>query len=283
MSVDYEAEYNNRARVPEHADIFARWEREGADYRKASPKAALGLKYGPSERQTIDIFPAADDGPDTPLALFIHGGWWRSLHPSSFSQMAKGPNANGVTVAVAGYDLCPNVSIADIIQQMRAAGLFLWRKHKKQFVVYGHSAGGHLTLMTLLTDWPALDAAAPTDLIKGGLSISGLYDLQPIRQCYLNDKLGMDEAEADRNSPLALLPASTAQMPPLVCAVGGAEKPAFLQQQHDFVTTWKARGGQVTAITVPERHHFDIVDQMAQPGAVLQTAMADLLRRGGVQ
>ena len=101
MSVDYEVEYNNRARVPDHPEIFVRWEREGADYRKASPKAALGLKYGPSERQTLDIFPAANDGPDTPLALFIHGGWWRSLHPSSFIQMAKGPNAHGVTIAVA--------------------------------------------------------------------------------------------------------------------------------------------------------------------------------------
>src|SRR5579875_3525865 len=99
MSIDYEVEYNNRARVPEHPEIFARWLREGGAYRKASPRAELGLKYGPSARQTLDILPAASDGPDTPLALFIHGGWWRSLGPESFSQMAKGPNAHGVTVA----------------------------------------------------------------------------------------------------------------------------------------------------------------------------------------
>ena len=163
MSVDYEAEYNNRARVPEYAEIFARWEREGEAYRKASPKAELSLKYGASERQTLDIFPAANDGPDTPLALFIHGGWWRSLHPNSFSQMAKGANANGVTVAVAGYDLCPTCSIADIVGQMRAASLFLWHRYRKHFLAYGHSAGGHLTACLVATDWETIAPGAPGD------------------------------------------------------------------------------------------------------------------------
>ena len=109
MSVDYEAEYNNRARVPEHPEIFARWEREAAAYRermKAEENAELGLAYGPSPRQTVDLF-FPDATGHTPLALFIHGGYWRSLHPSVFSHMSAGLNARGVAVAVAGYDLCP--------------------------------------------------------------------------------------------------------------------------------------------------------------------------------
>ena len=108
-TIDYEIEYDNRGRVPEHPEIFARWQRDAAAYRAAARDAELGLAYGPGPRQTIDLFPAKDDDESTPLALFIHGGWWRSLEPAMFSQLAAGPNARGVSVAVAGYDLCPQV------------------------------------------------------------------------------------------------------------------------------------------------------------------------------
>ena len=129
-AIDYEAEYNNRARVPEHAEIFARWAREAEDYRAETLKAGraeLGLSYGDTPRQFIDLF-LPEAGEAAPLALFIHGGWWRSLDPSMFSQMARGPNAHGVAVAVAGYDLCPIVTIADIIEQIRRACAFLWQR-----------------------------------------------------------------------------------------------------------------------------------------------------------
>src|SRR6202167_3523089 len=116
-AIDYETEYNNRARVPEHPEIFARWIREGEDYRAETLKAGraeLGLSYGDTPRRVVDLFfPAA--GEAAPLAVFVHGGWWRSLDASMFSQMARGLNANGVVVAAAGYVLCPNVPIADII------------------------------------------------------------------------------------------------------------------------------------------------------------------------
>jgi len=127
MPVDYEAEYNNRARVPEHPEIFARWAREAEDYRAETMKerrAELGLSYGSSLRQFIDLF-SPRRGVTAPLALFIHGGYWRSLDPSLFSHMARGLNAQGVAVSVGGYDLCPEVSIAEIIEQIRHACLFL--------------------------------------------------------------------------------------------------------------------------------------------------------------
>src|SRR5437763_824587 len=144
MPVDYEAEYNNRARVPEHPYIFARWTREAEDYRREAMKerrAELGLSYGSTPRQVIDLFLPRPDV-TAPLALFIHGGYWRSLEPAMFSQMARGINHHGVTVAVAGYDLCPQVSIAAIIDQMREACLFLWRRLRRPMIVYGHSDGG---------------------------------------------------------------------------------------------------------------------------------------------
>jgi arylformamidase len=167
--IDYEKEYDNRSRVPEHPEIFARWTREGAAYRAAALAAELGLKYGPSPRQTIDLFPAKDDDSQNPLALFIHGGWWRSLDPSMFSQLAAGPNARGVTVAVAGYDFCPQVSIATIIEQMRAACLWLWRKQRKRIFVYGHSAGGHLAACMVSQNWQSFASDAPGNLVPAGL------------------------------------------------------------------------------------------------------------------
>ncbi len=143
-AIDYETEYNNRARVPEHPEIFARWRREAEDYRRQAMqerRAELGISYGSTPRQFIDLFAPAKTG-KAPLALFIHGGYWRSLDPSLFSHLARGLNAHGVAVAVAGYNLCPQVSIADIIDEIRHALLFLWQRTGQRVMVYGHSAGG---------------------------------------------------------------------------------------------------------------------------------------------
>ena len=179
-AIDYEAEYNNRARVPEHAEIFARWTREAEDYRAETLKAGraeLGLSYGDTPRQTIDLF-LPEAGEAAPLALFIHGGWWRSLDPSLFSQMARGLNARGVTVAVVGYDLCPIVTIADIIEQMRRACVFLWQRFGRRILVYGHSAGGHLAAAMVATDWPSLYPKAPADLVPAAMR-SPAFSISP--------------------------------------------------------------------------------------------------------
>lgn len=274
--------YNNRAAVPTHPQDIARWVSESARARAELPHHA-DLAYGPHPRELLDLFTVAASG--RPLLVFIHGGYWQAMSKGEASQIALGFVCDGLAnVALLNYPIGPEADMDQIVAAIRRAILWLWRHgddygyDRNRIYVSGHSAGGHLAVMALLTDWTALDGTTPADLVKGVLSISGLYDLRPIRQCYLNEKLGMDDTVAERNSPLLLLPASTADLAPLVCAVGGAETPAFLQQQHDFVTAWKARGGRVTAITAPERHHFDIVDQMAQPGAVVQTAMAAMLR-----
>src|SRR5262245_10079839 len=203
MPIDYEAEYNNRARVPEHPEIFARWAREAEDYRAEAMKerrAELGLSYGASLRQFIDLF-SARQGVMGPLALFIHGGYWRSLDPSLFSHMARGLNAHDVTVAVVGYDLCPEVTIAAIIEQIRHACLFLWLRTGQRMMIYGHSAGGHLAGAMVATDWQALYPKAPPDLVPAAYSISGLFDLKPLVGVPMAQDLRLDEAEARRVSP----------------------------------------------------------------------------------
>src|SRR3954453_15983053 len=172
-ALDLEAEYNNRARVPEHGEIFDRWTQDAASYREDAAeegRAELGCSYGPSPRQFVDLFmPAA--GSAAPLALFIHGGWWRSLEARQFSHMARGPNAHGIGGAVMGYDLCPQVGISDIIGQARQACVHLWRRFGRKLLVYGHSAGGHLTACMVATDWKALNSELPADLVPAGYAV----------------------------------------------------------------------------------------------------------------
>ena len=242
-TIDWEVEYNNRARVPEHPQIFERWTRDGAAYRDEAAKegrAEIGLKYGPSPRQTIDIFKPLGNA-ECPLALFIHGGYWRSLEPSSFSQMARGMNAHGVAVAVSGYDLAPQVSIGQIVEQTQQACLYLWKKFGKRIMVSGHSAGGHLAACMVATDWKALDAGAPADLAPAGYAISGLYDLAPLLHLATNADFKLDEAEARRISPL-FWPLVRGKV--LDAVVGGDELPEFLRQSRIVADDWRERGAR---------------------------------------
>lgn len=274
-AIDYEEEYDNRARVLEHPEIFARWEREGVAYRAAARDAEIGLKYGPSPRQTLDYFPAKDDDAQTPLALFIHGGWWRSLDPKLFSQTAAGPNAHGISVAVAGYDLCPTVSIATIIEQMRSVCLFLWRKHRKRIFVYGHSAGGHLAACLLATDWKTLDTAAPDDLVPAAYAISGVFDLVPLIQVTPNADLKLDDAEAKRMSPLLW---KTPSGRTLDCVVGGIESSEFLRQSRDMADGWSARGGVTRYEEIPGANHFTVVDPLGDPESKMTKRVVELAK-----
>ena len=272
MSVDYEAEYNNRARVPEHAEIFARWQREAAAYRASAHNAKLGLSYGPSIRRTIDVFPARHDD-QAPLAMFIHGGYWRSLEPSMFSQSAAGPNALGVTVAVAGYDLCPSVTIADIIEQLRAACLMLWRKRRQRIFVYGHSAGGHLAACMVATDWKAFASDAPADLVPAAYSVSGVFDLLPLVQVSMNQDLRLDEADARRVSPLHWsVPAGRS----LDAVVGALESNEFLRQSRAVAEGWR-RGATLTRYEeIAGANHFTAVDPLADPDSPMTARVAAL-------
>jgi arylformamidase len=272
MSLDYEVEYDNRARVPEHPEIFARWQREGAAYRAAAHNAKLGVAYGPSMRRTIDLFAAKDDD-KAPLAMFIHGGWWRSLEPSMFSQAAAGPNARGITVAVAGYDLCPNCSIADIIEQMRAACLMLWRKRRQRIFIYGHSAGGHLAACLVATDWKAFASDAPADLVPAAYAISGVFDLLPLVQVSQNQDLRLDESEARRVSPLHWsVPAGRS----LDAVVGALESSEFLRQSKTVAEAWRRAHALTRYEEIAGTNHFTVIDALNDPNSAMTARVAAL-------
>jgi arylformamidase len=279
-AVDYEVEYDNRARVPEHPQIFAGWARDAEAYRQKSISgngAEFGLRYGPGPRQTLDLFFAGPDK-NAPLALFVHGGWWRSLEPASFSHMAAGLNARGVNVAVAGYDLCPQVTIAAIVDQIREACVFLWARIGRRLLVYGHSAGGHLTGAMLATNWIAVDAKAPANLVPAGFSISGVFDLSPLINVSVNQDLRLDADEARRVSP-ALWRAPTGLT--LDAVVGGLESSEFLRQSRLIVDLWGGAGVATRYREIPGTNHFTVLAPLTDPASPMVERLIALA--GGIK
>ena len=195
--IDYEVEYNNRARVPENPVLMAGWARDAAAYREQL--APQSIRYGAGARNTIDFFAGEGEGP---IVVFIHGGYWQSLDGSFFNHCARGLNAHGIGVAVPTYDLCPDVTVDDIIGQMRMASRELARLGRP-LVMSGHSAGGHLAACMLATDWQALDPSLPKQLVMAAYTISGLFDLAPLVETSINKALRLDQATAKAASPLS--------------------------------------------------------------------------------
>jgi len=276
MTIDYEVEYNNRARVPEHPHIFERWQRDGAAYHaqaQAEGRAETGLRFGPTERQYIDLFFPQGGPANAPLALFIHGGYWRSLDPSMFSHMARGMNAHGVTVAVSGYDLVPQVSIADIVTQTQAACAFLWKKYGKRIMVSGHSAGGHIAACMLTADWPK--SGAPADLTPAAYAISGLYDLTVLTHLGGNAEFKLTEQTAKAISPV-FQPAPKGKA--LDAVVGGIESSEFLRQSKIIADAW-ASGNETRYEAVPGMNHFTVCDAMADPASAMTKRLVELAER----
>jgi arylformamidase len=266
--VDYEAEYNNRARVPEHPAVMAGWVKDAADYRAKHPPRVL--RYGPSERHRIDLFAGSSDGP---VAVFIHGGYWQALDGSSFSHCARGLNAHGISVAVPTYDLCPAVSVADIITQMRAASREL-AKLGHPLVVSGHSAGGHLAACMLATDWAAFDASLPKNLVKAAHAISGLFDLPPLVGTSINKALGMDPVSAEAASPLFWTAPTQGS---LDAVVGGNESAEYFRQSRTIVAEW-GRGIAARFDTVPGANHFTAIAPLADPNSAMVLRLGELAR-----
>ena len=196
--IDYEVEYNNRARVPENPVLMAGWARDAAAYREQL--AAQSIRYGAGARNAIDFFAGEGEGP---IVVFIHGGYWQALDGSFFSHCARGLNAHGIGVAVPTYDLCPDVTVDDIIGQMRMASRELARLGRP-LVMSGHSAGGHLAACMLATDWQALDPSLPKQLVMAAYTISGLFDLAPLVETSINKALRLDHGDSEGREPAIL-------------------------------------------------------------------------------
>ena len=270
--MDYEAEYNNRRRVPEHVEINARWQAASAAYRSTA-RADLDQPYGPGERHRYDLYFAGD--PKAPLVVYVHGGYWQRGDRKEYAFLARALNAAGLDVAVPSYSLCPAVSVMDIVGEIRLCLAVLWRKTGKHPLVVGHSAGGHLTAAMVASDWSKV-VGVPPDLVRAGVAISGVFDLPPLIPTSLNEALRLDAQTARAASPLFWPPPPKGRT--LVAAVGGAESAEFLRQSRDIVAAWRRAGLACEYLEVPGANHFTVVDELTRPGSALSGKVAALAR-----
>jgi arylformamidase len=265
--IDYEAEYNNRARVPEHPALIAGYARDAKAWRER--ESFRTLRYGPGVRHTIDLFASRGKGD---VVMFVHGGYWQALDGSLFSHLAAGLNAHGVSVAIPSYDLCPQVSVDDIINQMRMAARELARSGR-QLVVSGHSAGGHLAACLMATDWRAVDPMLPQDLVKAAYTISGLFDLGPLVTTSVNNALGLDAASARRSSPLFWPSPSHGS---LDAVVGGDESAEYHRQSRMIVDAWRLAGIETRFAEVPGANHFTAIAPLTDPDSPMTRRLLEL-------
>jgi arylformamidase len=270
--VDYEVEYNNRARVPENPAIMAGWSRDAKAYREVNQARLKVIPYGSGERNRIDLFSGDGEGP---IVVFIHGGYWQALDGSSFSHLAGGLNAHGIDVAVPSYDLCPAVSIAEIIGEMRAAAREL-AKLGRPLVASGHSAGGHLAACMLATDWRALDGSLPQGLVTAAYAISGLFDLRPLVKTSINNALKLDDATAKAVSPLFWKSPAHGT---LDAVVGDNESAEYLRQSRTIVDAWGAAGIAARFGTIPDANHFTAIAPLADPNSPMTLRLKQLAGR----
>lgn len=280
-----DGQYNNRALVPEHGRHFAEWAAASEQARR-STTAILDVQYGHGTGEMLDIFPAArvPGRAPAPVVVFIHGGYWRSLDKSDHSFLAPAFVKQGVCVVMPNYALCPAVTIPDITLQMVRALAWVYRHigvhggDPERITVIGHSAGGHLAAMLLACQWPAVGADLPDALVKNALSISGLYDLEPLRHTpFLRDSLRLTPAQVRKASP-ALLPAPTLKQGrgALFSVAGGNESSEFLRQNQLIQQVW---GPQVVPVAeaLPGLNHFSVLEALVQPQHRLNQLAKQLL------
>ncbi len=264
---EIDRQLNLRARWPEHPDYFERWARDSAAARNHL-EARLDLAYGGTEGQTLDLFPDPDRSEPTPLLAFIHGGYWQGLDKGDFSYLAPPFVEAGIAFASINYDLAPKVRVGEIVGQVLEAIAWLAEAapahgiDPERIFVAGHSAGGHLVAVAM--------AEAP---VKGGCSISGIYELEVVRLSFLQEVLNLDPETVRTMSPLRNLPARAG---PLICAVGSEETEEFLLQQDELVTAWRGGGLDARVVDLPGRHHFSAVDALGDTSHPLFAAVRAL-------
>ena len=273
----YDEQYNNRARIPEHPAILQRWA-DASAHAMANLHGALDVAYGSGAGERLDIFPAKNASGPAPVLVYIHGGYWRALDKRDQAFVAPVFVEAGATVVLANYALAPAVSVEHIVLQLVRALVYVHRHAAEhggdpaRIVVAGHSAGGHLAAMLLACEWRRVAADLPDDLVRAALSISGVFELEPLRHApFLAPDLALSAASAKRLSP-ALMPAPRGR---LATVVGGDESEEFLRQHRLIGSAW---GGTVShALVVPQRNHMNVLHEIADPQSATHRIALELL------
>ncbi|MDZ7709418.1 MAG: alpha/beta hydrolase [Roseovarius sp.] len=251
---DLDAAYANVPNIPGGAQYPARWA-VAAEAFRAHARAELGLSYGDSPRQALDLF--RPEGTARGLCVFVHGGFWLRFDRSLWSHLAAGPLARGWAVAMPSYDLCPEVRIADITRQIAQAVTVAGARVAGPIALAGHSAGGHLVARMAVPGVLPWEVATRLSHI---LPISPVADLRPMLRTSMNEKFGLDMAAARAESPVLMRPLAV----PVTVWVGGAELPAFLDQAR-----WLSQAWGVPLEIAEGRHHFDVIEALADPASAM--------------
>lgn len=261
-----EAQYNLRLGRPDYdVAVVPKWVERSRETRRALP-CRLGIAYGPSERTKLDVFPAPGEG--NPVLLYFHGGYWQRGSREDYSFLAEPFVAAGVTVVMAGYDLCPDVTMTELVAQTRAAAAYTWRYvqewggDRTKMTVMGHSAGGHITGMLIATDWSQVDTDMPRAIFRAAIPVSPLNDLAPLRPTTLNKALKITDAEVDELSPQDLPPIDDA---PQLVVVGARETEEFHRQADNYVAAYRTPARVMERLSVRDCDHFDLMDELADP------------------
>ena len=263
-----DAAYDNRAAVKDFVEIRTGWDGRAAEIRRAHP-LHLDIPYGETSRERLDLFFTAN--PNAPTLAFIHGGYWQLANSDkeNYAFLAEGILPIGINLAMIEYTLAPAARMDRIVAEAQRAIHWLaehlgdYGADPGRLYVAGHSAGGHLTAMTM-----------PLRVVRGGLAISGIYDLEPIRLNYLNEKLGLDATEAERNSPLLHLPPMAGE---LIVAYGSGELPELCRQSIDYAHAWTERGLAGHLMPVDGANHFTVLETLARPDGALTGALLELI------
>ena len=272
--IDYAAEYDNSARVENSDELIDNFVSDAADFRgENADRSQLDIEYGPEVRNKLDIF-WPEKTRECPIVMFIHGGYWQRLDRLAFSHMAKGLNEHDIAVAIPSYTLCPDTSIEGIINEMRRACIMLYQTYGRELTIVGHSAGGHLAACMMATDWPAIHADLPPDLVASGMGISGVYDLMPMLKTPINDALGLDAEAAQSSSPIRWVPDGLQQYD---AWVGADESDEFRRQSKELAERWTLLGTPTRYVSAKGYNHFTVIHPLTDSDSTMVARILHLI------
>ena len=266
---EMESHFNPRAVLPDVDGLIAERSAKSAETRETLTNHR-NLAYGDSDRQVVDIFPAA--APNAPVNVYIHGGYWRAVSKDDVSALAEHFYAKGVTTVLLEYDLCPNVTLTDIVRQTRRGLAWTYSNiaeyggDPNRFYISGSSAGGHLVAMMLAQDWEK-EEGIPNDFIKGAVAITGVLDTDPVLHVTPNDQIRLTDELARENNPMLNPPKSRS---PLVIVVGGNEPDGWRQMSKDYYELCKSHGVPCEYHEIPGTHHFSVTEAIGEAGSLMQ-------------
>ena len=264
--MDWDDAYQNGAYIENAGDYIPMWQAASQAFQGSVPKARKNIEvaYGPNPREVYDLF--LPEGPAKGVVIFIHGGFWRAFDQSYWSHLAAGPMAHGWAVALPGYPLCPEVSIADITQSMVRAVGKIGDAVDGDIIIAGHSAGGHLTARMACEDI----ALPHAKRVRRYVSISGVHDLRPLIKTDMNDDFKLTLQSAAAESPALCTPRGGVE---LLAWVGANERPEFLRQNDLLANIWRGAFAETGAVHAKDQHHFDVIAALAEAQSPLTRSL----------